>query len=451
MTCKMLPIEILCKIFLLLCDKPIHLQMLQNKWHLDEFPWAVGQVCRHWRGAFLSYPPLWTSLSLQSGNFSAIAIAEINRRTATYLERSRQFPLTILVSMVNSSNINFPSDTFRLLLTSSNRWKRADLVLRRESVLLDLIGCFNKVPILESLGISVYGFGAEKHYNDFVTIAPHLTELNISDPGETGRWMSLPWSQLTKLSIEVSFVEFFVQNSRLETILSQLQNLEELRFEIHDAPDFTISRSQAAIRLPLLRFLEITMICPGIFSSFEVPLLEHLWLDGCIELEDVGEICAEELSSMIERSSCRIRHLTLQDFFDDDVALDIFGALDSLEELCIKDLSCSLLIGFMANPDVHHLPNLRELQVICCPGQVNRDLMMSIYLLLDERGKGSESLLGLERVMIQLEWDHSNCQERVLCKRLNVESRVEILDMVSKMMRGCPFIADIYIDNQPIG
>jgi len=321
------------------------------------------------------------------------------------------------------------------------------LVLRKESVLLDLTGCFNKVPILKSLGISVYGLEAAKHYNAFVTIAPHLTELNISDPGETGRWMSLPWSQLTKLRIEVSFVEFFVQTPQLETILSQLQNLEELRFEIHDAPYFTISRRQAAIRLPLLRFLEITMICPGIFSWFEVPLLEHLWLDGSIELEDVGDICAEELSSLIGRSSCRIRRLTLQDC-SDDVALDIFGALDSLEELCIKDLSCPLLIGYMANPDVHHLPNLRELQVICCPGQVNGDLMYAIYLLLDERGKGSKSPLGLERVMIQLEWDHSNCQERFL---LNVKSRVEILDMVSKMMQGCPFIADIYIDNQPIG
>ena len=97
----------------------------------------------------------------------------------------------------------------------------------------------------------------------------------------------------------------------------------------------------------------------------------------------------------------------------------------------------------MANPVVHHLPNLRELQVICCPEQVNRDLMMAIYLLLEERGKGSKSLLGLERVMIQLDWDHSNCRERVLCKRLNVESRVEILDMVSEMMQGCPFIVDI--------
>ena len=448
-TCKTLPIEILCKIFLLLCDKPIHLQILQNTWHVDEFPWAVGQVCRHWRGAFLSYPPLWTSLSLQNGDFSSTALAEINRRTATYLERSRQLPLTILVSMANSSNVNFPNDTFRLLLACSNRWKSADLVLRRESVLHDLIGCFDKVPILKSLGISVYGLEAAKHYNASVTIAPHLTELNISDPGKTARWMSLPWSQLTKLSIEVSFVQFFAQNSRLETILSQLQNLEELRFKIHGAPYFTISRP--TIRLPLLRFLEITMISPGIFLSFEVPLLEHLWLDGCIELKDVGNVCAEELSSMIERSACRIRRLTLRNFFDDDVALDIFGTLDSLEELCIKDLSCSLLIGYMANPDIHHLPNLRELQVICCPGQVNRGLMTAIYFLLDERGKGSKSLLGLERVMIQLEWDHPNCQERLFCKRLNVESRVEILDMVSKMMQGSPFIANVYIDNQPVG
>ncbi len=363
---------------------------MQNTWHIDEFPWAVGHICRHWRGAFLSYPPLWTSLSLQSGEFSATALTEINRRTATYLERSRQLPLTILVSTASSPIKNFPSDTFRLLLSCSNRWKRGDLVLRNESVLLDLIGCLDNVPILKSLGIYVYGFEAVKPYNAFV-IAPHLTELDITHRGHTRRWMSLPWSQLTKLRIEVSSVEFIVQTAQLETILSQLQNVDELRFKIRDDPYFAFSGRQAAIRLPLVRFLEITLFCPEIFSWFEVPLLEHLCLDSCIELANVGDICTEELLFLIGGSSCRIRRLTLQDCLD-DVALDIMWALDNLEELCVKDLPIGighLIIKHLADLDldgVFHSPNLRELQVMCCPGQADKDFMMAICSLLEARG-----------------------------------------------------------------
>ncbi len=50
--------------------------------------------------------------------------------------------------------------------------------------------------------------------------------------------------------------------------------------------------------------------------------------------------------------------------------------------------------------------------------------------------------------MVQLKWD--DCQEGC-CKGLNVESSGEILDMASEMMQGCAFVADVYIDNQPVG
>lgn len=65
MTYETLPIEILCDIFLVLCDnRAIDLQKLEITSRFDEFPWAVGQVCRHssWRGAFISYPALWVDL-----------------------------------------------------------------------------------------------------------------------------------------------------------------------------------------------------------------------------------------------------------------------------------------------------------------------------------------------------------------------------------------------------
>jgi hypothetical protein len=69
MTYETLPIEILCDIFLVLCDnRAIDLQKLEITSRFDEFPWAVGQVCRHWRAGFISYPALWVECQIKCQN-----------------------------------------------------------------------------------------------------------------------------------------------------------------------------------------------------------------------------------------------------------------------------------------------------------------------------------------------------------------------------------------------
>jgi hypothetical protein len=119
-----IPTEILNDIFHLLCDGPIALHDLKNDSHFHEFPWAVGQVCRHWRGAFVSYTNLWTSFALKPGNFNAAYFVEMNRRAAMYLERSREQPLTIVVFAPCSGTQEFPKTVWRMLLSCLKRWKR---------------------------------------------------------------------------------------------------------------------------------------------------------------------------------------------------------------------------------------------------------------------------------------------------------------------------------------
>ena len=153
MICETIPSEILCEIFQLLCDKPISLHVLNNSSCFGEFPWAVGQVCRRWRDEFLSYPHLWTSLSLRHRFIDIIGVdhlQEISRRTLLYLGRSKQLPLTITVFSTYGGSIkDFPRTTWKLLLSCSERWERVDLALCHEPPLLDLFRC--KMPIVKSL------------------------------------------------------------------------------------------------------------------------------------------------------------------------------------------------------------------------------------------------------------------------------------------------------------
>src|SRR6266576_3187830 len=206
------PVEILCEIFLLLCDKPIALHDLMNSAHSDEFPWAVGQICTHWRSAFLSHPALWSSLSLEDPESkepspSVSYVAEMNRRTAFYLKRSKQHPLTIFV---RASTPGF-STIGTMLLSCSNRRKKAELWIGTRSALNGLGERRGEVQILESLKVTVTEFKAEKDPMAF-EIAPHLTELELVHwegikDWTLKRWM-FPWTQLSKLRLAIACLEF---------------------------------------------------------------------------------------------------------------------------------------------------------------------------------------------------------------------------------------------------
>jgi hypothetical protein len=180
-----IPAEILSEIFHLLCDEQaIDLGKLKNNSCLAQFPWAVGQVCRRWRTAFLSYPVLWTCLSLLDHKIDhrgTAYLAEMKRRSAIYLKRSGQLPLTITIFM-EASWIESPVVTIcNMLLSCSNRWRKADIVLNLASSVHDdaLFECRGRMPILESLRIHISAFEDSEKYLNIFEIAPRLTELSV--------------------------------------------------------------------------------------------------------------------------------------------------------------------------------------------------------------------------------------------------------------------------------
>ena len=429
-----IPAEILSEIFHLLCDEPIALEKLENSLCFDGFPWAVGQVCLRWRTTFLSHPPLWTSLSLHnpSGNRSAAHFAEMNRRSAIYLKRSGQLPLALTVSISSDTPI---LTTWKTLVSCSNRWRSADIELPTGTAIDNaLLECRGRIPILESLKICQSGLERMGCYNVF-EIAPHLTKLDLElYNGWTGTSIRFPWAQLTTLGLTLSYVSpgFAASDNELRAFLLQLQNVEELHFAI----DFDSSHGDfkfPPVRLTRLRSLDLSVgLASFVFSWFELPLLERLWLDYQYLDEDglapESEACGKELLSLVDRSSCRIRQLILESCCDGR-AHTIMKTLASVEEFYIVDLvQLSGIVRDIADSDgCIYLPKMRALHVKCCPGHFGM-LVADLSHLLKVRSKESTVLstldtAPLESLTIRVDW--GNCVEPC-CVPNRSESRTQV-------------------------
>lgn len=456
--------EALSEIFLLLCLEPIALHELNNISYFYTFPWAAGQVCRRWRSVFLSYPALWSSLSLWDRQHDFLImrrtpsdayVAEMKRRTAIYLKRSKGEPLTVTVDLGDSGPVvkSCTAVVWSMLLSCSDRWERADLRLSNWSLMDDLVKRRRKMLILKSLRICMEECEGQNDLDAF-KIAPNLTELKLVQEqemrkGTLGRWR-FPWAQLTNLCINVCCLDFPDSNA-LRTFLLQLQNLEELLFYISDVKrEFGIFKCPA-VRFARLRHLVVSLVSPEIFSWFEAPLLEHLrvYYEPCSHNSDHYN---EELSSLVNRSSCHIRHLTLQNC-EVEAAHNIMKVLTSVETLCIRTLVIGptyypRLVRDIAKSDGIYMPNLRVLQVPCCPRHFE-ELALAAFRLFKARNLQSSAIPGgvvpLEKLMVSVDRSGSSC---CCCRDFDKQSRA--IDKALKVMCSWPSFSVTTLHNDPL-
>ena len=436
-----IPTEVLSDIFHLLCDAPIALHDLKNDSHFHEFPWAVGQVSRRWRGAFLYDTRLWTSFALEPGTFSADYFVEMNRRVTIYLERSGQQPLTIDVAMPCSSPKTFPKTIWEMLLSCLKRWKKADLILVYGGALDQLLRCKEYMSSLESLTMCIPDLRAVENYNIF-QVAPHLTELGLAHPGYTSKWQ-FPWAQLTKLNLEVFCEEFNDHYSNnLWGVLFQLKNIEEL----HIMATFGGARAPSPLPvacLPCLRLLEISLVSAMIFSWFTAPLLEHLHIHGCANLayDHDDQPYERELTSLIQRSSCHIRRLVLENCGTKEMRI-MMKALAGVKELSITNYPGPPIIiqDITGLDNCIYLPKLQVLEVTKSSRMKNTLVAVSLLenavtvfsRLFEARGKGlsmaGHDIVPLEKFVLRLAL-RGKCPDKVL-----------------EMMHRWPSFAQVYIN-----
>ncbi len=395
-----LPNETLCEIFQLLCDEPIALHILQNTSLFNKFPWAVGLVCKRWRAAFLSHPRLWTSLHLRDGTFNDNYIAEMNRRTAVYVERSRQLPLTVVIRAchtMRSNDVPQTQSTWRILLSLSHRWRTVELIVGTSSLADDLRECKGRMPILQSLKISLH-FDLEVGLDAFDS-APCLAQVKLM------RWQRvdvgiLPLNQLKRFTIILEWNNLY-RTRRLHSLLPALRNVEELRFLLFlsDAP----IPEYPPVQLSHLRFLQISH--PNMLSWIKAPSLEHLHVEDR-SYYTRKDLYSEKLLYFVQHSSCHIRQLTLQ-CCDVLTAFSIMEILTHVNKLSIIDSSVDhsgAIIKAIANFDIY-MPNLRVLEVTCYPGIATKMVVDAISPLL-EMWNGKSGIIPLEKIVVQLKWSH---------------------------------------------
>ena len=439
-TIRSIPSEVLCDIFHLLCDGPIALYDLRNELHFHEFPWAVGQVCRHWRGEFLSYTPLWTSFSLSpapSSSTSGPYFVEMRRRAIIYLKRSGQQPLTVVVSTYCLSTDRFSTPVWELLLSCLKRWKKANLELVH-GALGKLLRCTEHMSNLESLKIHMPDYMSALEDFSAFGVAPCLTELNLTIHKYRPTWQ-FPWAQLTKLTIDTSShnSDDYRDSDDLWGLLSQLKNIEKLHIM---TPFYFPKPPPGIICLPVLRLLEIPLAHAILFSRFTVPLLEHLHIYGHMVSVLNNDIYdgQREIASFIQRSFYHIRRLTFDGWTRREMCI-IMKALDGVEELSIIDPDSHAVIQDITGLNGStYLPKLRVLQVECDPCRNHMPLDRAVRAfsrLLEARGKGSSlasnNVVPLEKFVLRLTMYGTQNDE------------------VLEEMHGWPAFAQVYIDGTP--
>ncbi|KAM6501648.1 hypothetical protein JOM56_001625 [Amanita muscaria] len=397
-----IPTEILWEIFLHAIDGPI--SNIQD----NGFPWAINRVCKYWRSAFMTYPDLWTWITINLAESSHRQDSNAaNQCLSLCLERSRNYPLNISLHLPNEEydeNISSITLLWQTFLSCSHRWRIVYLenVFGPQSLTLNL--CTGTTPILESL--TIYSPVDPDNYNDFtgLQIAPHLTQFTLVHPTAMfaiRRW-SVPWMQLTNITLRFDEIGGVDQ---LWDLFKQLRDIEELCLSLNgdeggiDLDDF-VHNSGTPQCLQQLRVLQVC--CVEILGLITAPSLYELYLEGSRffypQAGDGYEILAEEIiSSFIQRSGCKIHKLTLSDFSAHPVT-PLVHLFPDVVELCLVDAMTCLRL--LLSPNL--FPGLRVLN--CTTRTIDvKDFMGILRTILRVRNSSSAkcSAAPLEKVIFR--------------------------------------------------
>ncbi|KIL54121.1 hypothetical protein M378DRAFT_19184 [Amanita muscaria Koide BX008] len=354
---------------------------------------------------FLSYPPIWASLKLSDGYYDLNPLSnpltrsesyakEINRRLALYLERSGEYPLTFDVLLWSDHNKSFTMVALEMLSACSHRWQTAKFQLFCDWPVDGILECEGNLPNLEWLEIRVVFL--YRHARGIFRETPRLTHAYIGPWAKTYGWI-IPWTQLTELILTLN-EDLVIEDGDVPNFLPMLHNIKELRIRLSygevgfgdDFPQF------APTPLNQLRVLEVPH--PALLSWFEAPSLCEIYLADH-QQNHGGPLDVEgEISSLIQRSSCRIRKLSFQSGREFYV-----GTLKDVEELVINYRHSE---GIRSCIDVSSLPKLRLLTIICPVDEdfeSSMDSLTSALMSASERSPGTSSL---ERVMVEVHCDH---------------------------------------------
>ncbi|KAJ6594731.1 hypothetical protein B0H19DRAFT_1096584 [Mycena capillaripes] len=266
---------------------------LENKKDMTQVPpWYLGHICGLWRHCAISYPTLWSSitvpfkrltLSHPTQDLRDCQMSEIEE----LLLRSANAPLDVYWPEVNAE---FDSRLMDLVISHCSRWRSMyfDSSGFRDQVLHWLLPVAGQLDQLERLEVA----SSCTAIPDIFSAAPNLREVVLTDevwPRDLPPSIVIPWGQITHyrgLCLSERHMEF----------LKSAPNLLEcvLNFTSFNA------RESPPIILPRLRRL----------WSNHADFLQHLTTSALEELSLMHPPLAT-LLPFIHRSSCTLTKLAL--------------------------------------------------------------------------------------------------------------------------------------------
>lgn len=290
-------------------------------------PLLLCRVCKLWRQISIELPYLWVSLPVFVSMGNSYPPPDFVR---LWLARSGHLPLLLSLYQQNESDANcfVAEEVLRVFSQHASRWYSMQLHLSRNARLPNLES--QPTPVLETYKIQSVGVDALMG----LKVVPRLLHIHVSHIPDFylsgDRSITVPWSQLTSLSLDSVSVEASIR------ILFMCPNLGKC--------SYTIDTHHGAILFQSVVHVMLTSLIVNISHNYLSTFLEHLTLPQLFQVavysNDRAEWPQDTFSRFLERSSCHLRQLEVYNAGMSSahfLACVLHPCLQSLEELVIDD------------------------------------------------------------------------------------------------------------------
>ncbi|KAJ7595507.1 hypothetical protein C8J56DRAFT_384658 [Mycena floridula] len=355
--------------------------------------WVYSQVCRLWREEILSCRAIWGGLDINvpkeekgCGQWPAALKTALARANPRKCKNPR---LRIQLRLASDSRLT--REILQSLVESSLHWVEATLILPRTS-LPRLKNLKDRVPLLESLRIQHLSTRPldTKSIRKLFKVAPALRLVNLANFREISLF-ELPWAKLTHFN-DGENAHFDINRLTEMTSIVALTIPATWRAGPNSAAigySFT-----SDTRIPSLKSLDLSFFGRN-YNPYGNPLvqtgssvLSTLVLPALEEL--ITSDFLEPVIAMINKSSCRIKHLRFlqRGHTPTNLALleRFFAVLSpSLETLDLTAMQSAGVTVFLEHiNDLAAFPDLKKV-TLCCSDLVHQPAFNAIQHLIRVR------------------------------------------------------------------
>uniref|UniRef100_A0A0W0G6A0 F-box domain-containing protein n=1 Tax=Moniliophthora roreri TaxID=221103 RepID=A0A0W0G6A0_MONRR len=325
-----LPPEILREIFAFFCEENL-LELSSTSSAL-----FLSQVCGRWREIALSMPSLWSSVSINLGDWKSDDCHRLRTVTQLFMGRSKTSPLSLAIDFDCQEGLEDEAvPVLDTLVAHSSRWQRVALQGVRGALRHPVFAPIKGVlPILTHLELT--GGTEDKnfeHSSDLFSVCPSLTSLIIEPSCPVGLNWDIPWQQIRNLELQSAF-------SNGLSFIHCCHNIRELN------TTYIGGRTYNDDHCILSSTTKLTIMASGqgevssVLHNCTLPQLASMEIRGGKPqpLQSWKIWAAKPLSDFLLRSSCHLTSLAFEWVpLSDEQAIDLLYSIPSLETLQIME------------------------------------------------------------------------------------------------------------------